>query len=200
MKIAIIGSTGRAGSRIYNEAVSRGHAVTAISRSTTEGIAKDLWSLTSIDLAGFDVIVSAFGTWVDHAQHLQAAKHLDHLMTGHPGRWLAVGGAGSLYVAENVRLKDTPDFPEAYKPTADAMTDALVYLESKAQSNWSFFSPSADFQPGVRTGAYVFGKDFLLTDENGMSIISMEDYAAALLDVIEQNLYNRERFTAVRKK
>lgn len=38
---------------------------------------------------------------------------------------------------------------------------------------------------GQRTGCYRLGTDTLLIDENGISHISMEDYAVAMLDEAE---------------
>ncbi len=199
MKIAVIGSTGRAGSRIVAEAKQRGHEVTGISRHEEKGLKKSLWDLTHNDVKGFDVVVSAFANWEDQSLHLKAVKHLDNIMKGLESRWIAVGGAGSLFVAEGLRLKDSKGFPAEYKAVAEGMAEGLSYLESKADSNWSYFSPAAMFEPGERTGRYRFGEDYLLTDEKGNSAISMEDYAIAMVDAIEKKLFNKRRFTAVRE-
>ncbi|MFA5906630.1 MAG: NAD-dependent epimerase/dehydratase family protein, partial [Desulfobacula sp.] len=154
MKIAVIGSTGRAGSRIITEARQRGHEVTGISRHEEKGLRKSLWDLTQNDLKDFEVVVSAFATWEEQSLHLKAVKHLDNIMKNLESRWIAVGGAGSLFVAEGLRLKDSEGFPAEYKAVADGMAEGLTYLESKAVSNWSYFSPSAIFEPGARTGRY----------------------------------------------
>lgn len=204
MKIAIIGSTGRAGSRIMAEALKRHHEVTGYSRTGDQGvqgikgIQKDLFQLTEEDLKGFDAVVSAFSTWGDQSLHLKAAEHLDRVMKNLDTRWVTVGGAGSLFVAEGLMLKDSEGFPEAYKAVADGMTEALEFLQSSGESNWSFFSPAAVFEPGEATGRYRFGQDQLLSDPEGNSVISMEDYATALIDVLENKTFNRQRFTAVR--
>lgn len=199
MKIAVIGSTGRAGSRIITEAKQRGHEVTGISRHEDNGLKKSIWDLTQDDIKDFEVVVSAFATWEDQSLHLKAVKHLDNIMKNLENRWIAVGGAGSLFVAEGLRLKDSEGFPAEYKAVADGMAEGLTYLESKGISNWSYFSPSAIFEPGERTGRYRFGEDYVLTDAKGNSTISMEDYAIAMVDAIEQKLFNKKRFTAVRK-
>lgn len=196
MKVLVIGSTGRAGSRIVAEGLRRGHEVVGLSRNDDAGIKKDLWQLSTEDVKAFDVVVSAFGTWTDQSLHLKAAQHLDAIMKPLDTRWIAVGGAGSLYVAPNLRLMDSEGFPAEYKAVAEGMAQGLLYLEEAAESNWSYFSPSAAFEPGEKTENYQFGLDDLLFDENGKSYISMEDYAAALLDVIEKDLYNKKRFTA----
>lgn len=68
MKIAIIAANGKSGQTIAKEAVERGHKVTAIVRSENKSVAqevlqKDAFDLTKEDLAGFDVVVNAFGAW-----------------------------------------------------------------------------------------------------------------------------------------
>lgn len=197
MTIAVIGSTGRAGSRIMAEAKKRGHQVKGIARHEENGIKKSLFDLTQNDVKEFDVVVSAFAAWEDLSLHIEAVKHLDTIMKGLNTRWIAVGGAGSLFIAKGLRLKDTEGFPPEYKPVADAMAEGYDYLQSGAGSNWSYFCPAAMFEPGEKTGRYRFGEDDLLVNEKGNSIISMEDYAIAMLDAIEQNRFNKKRFTAV---
>jgi putative NADH-flavin reductase len=49
--------------------------------------------------------------------------------------------------------------------------------------------------PGERTGQYRIGKDQLLTDAEGASRISLQDYAVAMLDEAEHPRHHRERFT-----
>ena len=197
MKIAVIGSTGRAGSKIVKEATQRGHQVTGISRSENSGIKKDIFELTKEDVQAFDVVVTAFASWEDQTLHLKAAKHLDSIMEGLSSRWIVVGGAGSLFVSDTMKLKDSEGFPPEYKAVADGMAKGLDYLLSDGKSNWSYFSPSIEFHPGEKTGNYCFGQNHLLVDENGKSGISMEDFASAMVDVIEQNKFNKEHFTAV---
>lgn len=49
--------------------------------------------------------------------------------------------------------------------------------------------------PGERTGKFRIGKDDLVVDVNGDSNISVEDYAVAMVDELEQKKYHKERFT-----
>lgn len=91
-------------------------------------------------------------------------------------RFLAVGGAGSLEVAPGRMLKDTPDFPAAWKPEAEAGARFLDVLKREQALDWAFLSPSAEFAPGERTGKFRLGDDRLLMDATGKSHISMEDF------------------------
>ncbi len=59
MKIAVVAANGKAGQLIVEEALNRGHDVTAVVRSSNKSkaqkvIEKDLFDLTKKDLAGFD--------------------------------------------------------------------------------------------------------------------------------------------------
>lgn len=205
MKIAIIGATGRAGSRILLEALNRKHDVTAIVRDAAKikndvvkTLEKDIFSLSTSDLQAFDVVVSAFGTPREsHHLHLESAKHLTSILKNQDKpRLIIVGGAGSLLVDDKgTELCKTPDFPPEYNITATAMHEELNFLYNVIDVNWVFLSPSAEFAPGERTGHYRLGKDHLLVDKEGNSSISMEDYAIALLDEIEKPKHNKERFT-----
>ena len=58
-----------------------------------------------------------------------------------------------------------------------------------------FFSPAGTLEPGQRTEKFRLGKDDLIVDENGNSHISVEDYAVAMVDEMEQENHHRERFT-----
>ncbi|GGF71755.1 hypothetical protein GCM10010912_16130 [Paenibacillus albidus] len=208
MKIAVIGASGKAGSRIVKEALDRGHEVTAIVREASKMagsaaaiIEKDVLALTTDDLKSFDVVVNAFGApFGQEHQHVDAGNVLiDALKNVSGTRLIVVGGAGSLYVDEAKTLKvvDTPDFPDFVKPTASNQAKNLEALQATDSLSWTFVSPSANFAIGERTGSYVKGKDHLLVNSKGESYVSYEDYAIAIVDEIEQPQHIRERFTVV---
>lgn len=201
MKIAILGISGRVGSRIANELLQRGHTITGIARKI-EGVAErphltlKAADATSVDalvplLRDHDVVISAtrFEGGIDAKTLIAAAKN-----AGVP-RVLVVGGAGSLEVAPGKALVDTPDFPAAYKPEAVAGRVLLDALRAEKVLDWTFLSPSALFVPGERTHKFRLGGDGLLTDETGKSWISMEDYAIAMADEVEIPKHSRQRFT-----
>jgi hypothetical protein len=51
--------------------------------------------------------------------------------------------------------------------------------------NWVFFFPAGNLQPGTRTGKFRLGKDDLIVNEKGESRISVQDYAMAMIDALE---------------
>lgn len=199
MKVALIGASGNAGTRILKELVSRGHEVTAIARHpekieagpkvrVKEGDVFDKAGLAAL-LKGHDAVVSAVRFTASDPQLL-----VDAVRASGVQRYLVVGGAGSLEVAPGSKLIDTPQFPAAYKPEAGKGGEFLDLLRKVDDLDWTFLSPSALFVAGERTGKFRLGKDQLLTGDQG-SRISFEDYAVALVDEIERPSHIRQRFT-----
>jgi putative NADH-flavin reductase len=200
MKIAVTGASGRAGSEIAAELARRGHSVTAIARNP-EKIAK-LPNVTPKKGDVFDQAGMA-ALWAGH----DAAVSSVHFLASDPdrligaardskvGRYLVVGGAGSLEVAPGVRLVTTPNFPAAYKAEAEKGAAFLDLLRQQKDLNWTFLSPSALFFEGPRTGKFRLGTDQLLTAADGKSSISFADFAVALADEIERPAHLRQRFT-----
>jgi len=199
-KIAIIGATGRAGSQLLEEALRRGHSVTAIARNPAklEGragvtpVALDIKDAAALQqaLVGHDVVLSAA-----HFSGIPAETLLGPAKKAGVKRVLVVGGAGSLLLPDDSRVIDSPDFPEAYKAEASA---GAVYLETLRQEkdlDWTFLSPSAEFVEGERSGNYRLGKDHLLIGADGKSWITFADYAIAMLDEVEKPAHSRQRFT-----
>lgn len=208
MKIAIIGATGKAGSLLVKEAAARGHEVTAIIRKNAEVqdaakiLVKDLFHLTYADIEENDVVIDAFGAWTEDTLplHQTSLQYLADLLEGKPTRLLVVGGAGSLYVDQEhkVRVMDTPDFPDMFKPLAHHMGAALDALKERDGVNWTYLSPSADFAADdLRTGKYRAGGETLLVNSRGESTISYADYAIAMIDEAEKATHNKQRFTVV---
>ncbi|WCC80607.1 NAD(P)H-binding protein [Cutibacterium equinum] len=205
MKVAVIAANGKAGTLLTAQATQRGHDVTAIMRKdhdtpAAHTLVKDVFDLTREDLAGFDVILDAFGAWSEdalagHSTHL---AHLVDILQGSPARLLVVGGAGSLYVnpEHTVTVMQTEGFPPEVAPLAQAMQDGLDVLRRSEGVKWTYLSPAADFQAdGPEGHAYVFGGEELSTDANGACVISYADYARAMLDVAESNEHIGERIS-----
>lgn len=198
-RIALIGASGNAGSRILKELSDRGHQVTAIAR-TPEKIAA-LPGVTAVqgdlsDAAGLAARLEGHDAIVSSVKFLDMDFDLllEAVRASGVKRYLVVGGAGSLEIAPGKRLVDQPDFPAQYKGEALKGAAFLDLLKTVDDLDWTFLSPSALFVPGERSGAFRLGKDQLLTTENGSSI-SFEDYAIAMVDEIEKPQHLRQRFT-----
>ena len=206
MKVILYGSTGKSGSAILKELVARGHTVVAAARQPEKvpklkdvtAVQDDLSNsarITSI-VKGADAVVSAYGPPPEDTTQIVSAT--DRLVKGvfEAGglRLIVVGGAGSLFVAPGVTLRESGHLPKEWIPIVDAHIQVLRNLE-QSSIDWTYFSPAAFFEPGERTGKFRLGKDDLITDAQGNSRISFEDYAIALVDELEKPQHHRERFT-----
>lgn len=209
MKIALFGASGTLGQRILQEALKRGHEVTALMRQPEKSALHDprvtLRAANVLNppsvagaVSGQDIVVSAIGPAGDQPATVvvDAARSLlkGVAQAGVP-RLIVVGGAGSLEVAPGVLLMNTPTFPEGWKPIAQAHSDALDIYRRETHLNWTYVSPAGFIGPGQRTGKYRTGTDQLVADEQGESRISAEDFAVAILDEIEKPRFDRQRFT-----
>ena len=109
-------------------------------------------------------------------------------------RFVMVGGAGGLNVHGSTdTVINQPWFPADWKPIAQAHIDAFAWLKTTS-GNWTYFAPPGMFTPGERTGKFRLDTDTLVATEAGSSC-SMEDYAVALVDELENPRYERQRFT-----
>ena len=209
MKIAVVSSNGKVGRLVVAEALRRGFEVTGFARSENKSeakqfVKKDIFDITADDLAGFDAVVDAFGTFAPDTLdlHTKSLMHLADAVANTQTRLLVVGGAGSLYVNKEhtLQLLDTPEFPKEYYPLAKAQTDELVALRKRNDVKWTFVSPAAVFDSeGERTGEYILGGEEFTLNERGESVVSYADYAVAMVDEIETGNHVQQRISVVGK-
>ncbi|MGA8741302.1 MAG: NAD(P)H-binding protein [Terracidiphilus sp.] len=205
MNVVLFGATGKSGSRILTELLSRGHSVTAVARNPVgippgvKAAKDDLGDVNKIAavISGADAVVSAYAPPPDDTDQLlgvterqiEAVRKVDKNT-----RLIVVGGAGSLEVAPGVTILQSGHLPAEWIPIAASHEKALRLLE-KSDINWTYFSPAGFFEPGTRTGKFRLGTNQLIADAQGNSRISMEDYAIALVDELEKPAHQRARFT-----
>ena len=210
MKIVLLGATGFVGSALLKEALDRGHVVTAIARhpetlalrerlTVKAGDVFDSSALATL-LTGHEAVISAFNPgWRNpnlyDDQRRGTSAIIAAVKQAGIRRVLWVGGAGGLEVKPGVRVVDDPHLPDWIRPGSLATIDALEQLRKEPELEWSFLAPSAEMKPGSRTGKYRLGGDDLLVDANGKSHISLEDFAAAMIDELENPAHVRHRFT-----
>ncbi|MCF0236362.1 MAG: NAD(P)-dependent oxidoreductase [Bacteroidaceae bacterium] len=212
--VLLIGATGFVGTALLNELLSRGHQVTAIVRNAArlavtherltivEGDATDVATLAAVD--NVDAVISSFNAgWSNPNlyEDIKAAypRIVEGVKQSGAKRLLVVGGAGILYVQPGVRLVDSGLLPAEWMPGVRAMAEFyLNTLSNETQLDWTYLAPAGNLgnlQPGTRTGQYRVGSDSLLTDANGDSFISVEDYAVAMVDELESPKHSRQLFT-----
>ena len=195
MKITLFGPTGMIGSRIAAELAQRGHDISGASRSTGADVTDPASVAAAVSDA--DAVISAVSARGDDYTLVDVARSLaDGLRRAGVRRLLIVGGAGSLEVAPGVRLVDTPDFHDEWKPEALAQAAALDFYRGVDDLDWTYVSPAAYVHPGERTGHYRLGGDRLLVGDDGNSEITAEDYAIAIADLLAHGNHARQRVTA----
>ena len=213
-KVAVIGATGFVGTQVVKELANRGYFVNALARNTSKieesenvkAIAVDVYNTSELSeiLKGNDAVISAFNPgWTNpniFEDFLKGAESIEKAVEeSGVKRFITVGGAGSLYIAENLQLIDTPEFPAEIKPGAEAARQYLEMIKKNENLDWTFFSPAIEMHQGtagVRKGTYRTALENPVFDENGRSVLSVEDVAVALVDELENNQFVKQRFTA----
>ncbi|WP_226482583.1 NAD(P)-dependent oxidoreductase [Natrinema amylolyticum] len=199
MNVLLLGASGRIGRRTATELLDRGHAVTGVSRhGTVDGIDDDKFVAVAGDATdsdditklatGHDAVVSALGPSDDESPEVLTEMMdavIDGLRRADVDRLVWTGGAGGLEVGPETMLIETEDFPEEWEPVARAAIDAYDILSEADDLAWTYLAPAALIEPGERTGEYRTADRKLVTDDEGDSYISMEDFAIALVDELE---------------
>jgi hypothetical protein len=209
MRIAVIGATGTVGSRIAAESARRGHHVCGVSRTgsadvaVTPGVTLSVAEATDTAAMGRiasqnDIIVLATRPTpgAEHAVSATVTTVLGSALAS-GRRVIVVGGAGPLRSPDDPGglVIDDPRFvPRQWRASALASIDQLTACASHS-ANWTYLSPPAVLEPGSRTGIYRRGETKLLVDADGVSRISVEDLAVAVLDEIENPQPDVRHFT-----
>lgn len=210
--VVLIGASGFVGNAILNELLSRGHKVTAVVRNPEKiNVSNSNLKIVKTDIAdtnamvgickGKEAIISAYNPgWTNPDIYEETLRNypliLEAAKRSGAKRLLCVGGAGTLFCAPGLRVVDSGAIPDAIMGGVKSLGE--FYLNTLMNENdidWIFFSPAGTLEPGKRTGKFRLGKDDLIIDENGISHISVEDYAVAMVDELENPKHHCERFT-----
>lgn len=221
LKLIVYGATGRVGSRVVDEALNRGYRVTAVSRdpvrvtrkhenlSAVQGNVLDPESVAAL-VDGQDVVVVSVRGRINKSNNPEKTVHrvAAEVVVGVlrdmgkiAPRLIFVGGAGSLEVKPGVLYADSIPWlmrmtmPRSLRQEIDGHVLTLEYLRNVDKVRWTYISPPKKFGLGKRTGIYRIGGDQMLKDEKGRSKISMEDFAVALIDEVENAQFIGKRFS-----
>jgi putative NADH-flavin reductase len=210
MNIIVYGAAGNVGRRIATEALARGHKVTGVVKTKAQfgklpenaiSCAADVFDSQQLvrTVEGQDLVISALRPQEGHEEDLIALTRsvLDGAATAGV-RVLLVGGAARLRLpgGSGETVLSAPNFlPASTIAIARACQAQYELCLSETRVDWTYLSPAAMLEPGERTGHYRLGSDTLVVDESGMSRISMEDFAVAMLDEAEMPKHVRCAFT-----
>ncbi len=218
LNILVYGATGKIGALVVDEALRRGHMVTAVSRDPAK-IQHDHQNLAAVkgDLLDADSIASLVGDQdvviisvrgiigkskkpESALQFIAVEKVVNVLrdLDGTAPRLIHVGGSGSLEVEPGVLYADK--LPKVFLPKKleleiRGQVLALEYLRTVDDVKWSYATPAKNFTNGARTGEFRLGGDQLMENAKGKSRISRADFAVALVDEAENADYVRQRFS-----
>lgn len=210
--VVLIGASGFVGTALLNELLTRGNKVTAIVRNPKNITVKNnSLSVVKADVSdvnaiievckGKDAVISAYNPgWSNTNIYEEITKNypliLKAVKQSGVKRLLCVGGAGTLFCAPGVRVIDSGAIPDKIMGGVKALGEFyLNTLCKEKEIDWVFFSPAGTLEAGKRTGKFRLGKDDLIIDKDGNSHISVEDYAIAMVDELEQPKHHQERFT-----
>ena len=210
--VVLIGASGFVGTAILNELLSRGHKVTAVVRNPEKiNVSNSNLEIVKTDVSdtnvmveickGKDAIISAYNPgWANPDIYEETLRNypliLEAAKQSGTKRLLCVGGAGTLFCAPGLRVVDSGVIPDAIMGGVKSLGEFyLNTLMNEKAIDWIFFSPAGTLEPGKRTGKFRLGKDDLIVDKNGISHISVEDYAVAMVDELENPKHHYERFT-----
>ena len=219
-KILVYGASGKVGRHVVDEALNRGHIVTAVSRdpssitqthanlSVVKGNILDSESIASLVVDQDVVIISVRGVVGkskdphDAVPRIGVEKIVDALRAigDTAPRLIHVGGSGSLEVGPGVLYADTLPkvlIPRKLEVEIEGQVLALEYLRTVTDVAWSYATPAKNFTNGKHTGVFRIGGDQLLEDSKGRSRISRADFAVALIDEAEYPEHLHRRFSVV---
>jgi putative NADH-flavin reductase len=212
LDIVIYGATGDVGSHVMQEALDRGHRVTAVSRkpsqvelrhdnlSVVKGDLLDTASVTATVTGQDIVILSVRGVIGDsgmpeNALQFMAAETLVDVLFrqgDRAPRLIHVGGSGSLEVEPGVLFAEKPKNLEV---EILGQILALEFYRKVDDVKWTYVTPPKNFTNGPRTGVFRIGGDRALQDDRGRTRVSRADFAVALIDEAEQAKHVRQRIS-----
>lgn len=209
--VAIFGASGQVGQRLVKEGVRRGFRVTALARTTptprthpdgVNHLNRDVLSVSDLDeiIAEHDIVLSAMRppSGAEMSMVEMTNRVIDASIRTNT-RFIIVGGAAPLITPdtpEHTVLTKPGFLPESSVAIAHASQKQFESALPKLGSLGTYFCPPAMLVPGERTGAYRTHPDTLVVDADGISRISMEDYAVAMFDEIETQKHSGGYFTA----
>ena len=212
MKIGVIGAGGRLGGKITATALDRGEEVTAIIRSTpcrderAVSLKKSLFDLTREDTAGFNALISAYGSGfnADPDINHRAITHLADITRNTGIHLILIGGAGCLFAgeAEEKYVYEDPHHPPFLKGISKSLAEGYAALVKETAVDYTFVCPALTLDgDGIWTGDYLTGTDRqVLFNEDGNSYVSYDDLAGAMVDFAQNRQFKRQLVTVVSRK
>lgn len=221
--IVIFGASGKIGSLIANEALTRGHKVIGVTRNpdrlaikhekftAMQGDVTDRESFSTLSNFADSIVISVQGSMAGNAPeqstHALAAQNAVDVLSNQKNApyVIQVGGALSMFEDKAVMLQNLPIKVEEGSELYGMFFGHLVALNSYRASNvdWTVITPPLtilgwspqEITDTKRTGKYRTSTTEFVRDPEGESSIYIADLAAAVIDELENRQFVRQRFT-----
>ena len=159
-KIAVVGAAGNLGHRVVAHALDHGLDVRAMVRNPAQAdavdaraeiVCGDLFKMTAEDLAGVDVLVSAFGSGPSSDPSLNekaCAAYIELARTAGVSI-VAIMGSGSLFADDTrtTRVYELPGASQRLRPISEATARGLALLDDATDVDWCAVTPGLTFDP-----------------------------------------------------
>lgn len=207
MKIAVVGANGNLGTRVTKQALDRGFEVKGFiyigdsPDTRVEVVKKSLFDITLEDIADCDVMISAYGSGFNADPKLNHQAYLKYIELNNQTQrhLIAIGGAGSLFTDETHTLYcyETPEHPDFLREISRNIKLGIDELKRTTDMNWTVVCPSSYFDSeGSWTKNYQIGtQGHLIFNSEGNSYVTYDDLAMAMVDIAENNTYNKMQIT-----
>lgn len=195
-KIAIFGATGEVGRRVAEEALKRGHSVTAVVRTekdlqlnhpnlkVVKGDAHKAEEVAKY-AKGHDVVIG-FHSPIHESplEHVSAVRaYIEGTKIAGVKNLVTVG-----HSFEKKQSNNTQEAYNAYKPIAQANKEALKMFRNETDLNWTYACCEAP-QKGEKQGEYLMSEDIVFTQPYGASKVQSGNFSKALVDEAEESEY-----------
>jgi len=193
-RIALFGATTKVGERILQEALSRGHKVTAITpnpeKLTTthpqlEVVTGDLMNRHDIGskLKGHDVVISAYESRKNPTDHVLATKALiQEMKSAGVKHLISTGHPGSSEVDPTIAQ---PANPEAWKAVADAQQKVLDEMDNVTEFHWSYVHYPEIQDKLDKSGKPALGNEMLIKNRETEQRFPVRQHAQTVLNEAE---------------
>jgi len=193
-KIALFTPANEVGRRLAEEALKRGHSVTAIVTNEAEFKLKHP-NLTVVKgnvtrkedvtkhARGHDIVLSAYEPSMKNPQeHVNVTRNI---IEG-----AKEAGVQHLVVASHPfeqRMESTEQFYNSFKPLIRAQEEALRLFQKEKNLTWGYAHSIAP-EAGKQQGEYRISNEIFLSHPQGQQRVPLKDYTASLLDEAEKGM------------
>ncbi|HXP50367.1 MAG TPA: NAD(P)H-binding protein [Bacteroidia bacterium] len=197
-KIALFGTNGKIIKRVAEQALKRGHSVTAVVSYPDEiklkhpkfkAIAGNLMDKDDVSKfsKGHDVVICLHEPLLTRPKgHVRANRSIiEGAKKAGIQRIVSLGHPVSLKIGSSTGFFDLCDL---WEPVAEAENETLKLFKNERGLHWGYLH-SVDLSPAHKTGKYSITDEVLLSNPEGKSKLAITKLTVALLNEAEKTEY-----------